>query len=85
MTDPLDLAAELEADQRDHALAAQRQRAGLADPARWNDASLKWCAGCGQRIPDERRQALPGVRLCTACARDADHHAAAQARQGRGR
>jgi len=31
--------------------------------------SLKWCLGlgCGDRIPEERRRAIPGVRLCMAC------------------
>jgi phage/conjugal plasmid C-4 type zinc finger TraR family protein len=29
--------------------------------------SLKACAECGEAIPDERRAALPGVRLCLPC------------------
>jgi phage/conjugal plasmid C-4 type zinc finger TraR family protein len=29
--------------------------------------SLTHCAECGQVIPDARRVALPGVRLCVAC------------------
>ena len=29
--------------------------------------SLESCAGCGARIPEARRAAIPGVRLCVAC------------------
>jgi phage/conjugal plasmid C-4 type zinc finger TraR family protein len=29
--------------------------------------SLTHCAECGAAIPEPRRQALPGVRLCLAC------------------
>jgi phage/conjugal plasmid C-4 type zinc finger TraR family protein len=31
--------------------------------------SAKWCegAGCGERIPDARRKAVPGVKLCIQC------------------
>jgi phage/conjugal plasmid C-4 type zinc finger TraR family protein len=30
-------------------------------------SSLESCAECGARIPDARREAIPGVRLCVAC------------------
>ncbi len=29
--------------------------------------SLSQCANCGAAIPDARRTAVPGVRLCIAC------------------
>ncbi|GGD58855.1 DksA/TraR family C4-type zinc finger protein [Croceicoccus mobilis] len=29
--------------------------------------SLKYCAECGETIPEKRRKALPGVRRCIAC------------------
>lgn len=29
--------------------------------------SLEHCAACGAAIPERRRVALPGVRLCVAC------------------
>ena len=29
--------------------------------------SLRACAECGDPIPEARRRALPGVRLCVAC------------------
>ncbi len=34
--------------------------------------SLKHCAECGAEIPQARREALPGVRLCIACQSEAD-------------
>ena len=42
--------------------AIQRSRASL--PA---GESLKACADCGGEIPQARRMALPGVRLCLSC------------------
>jgi phage/conjugal plasmid C-4 type zinc finger TraR family protein len=47
--------------------AIQRSRANL--PA---GESLKVCAECGAEIPEPRRVALPGVRLCLACQSAAD-------------
>jgi phage/conjugal plasmid C-4 type zinc finger TraR family protein len=47
--------------------AIQRSRANL--PA---GESLRACAGCGEEIPEARRAALPGVRLCLACQASAD-------------
>ena len=39
--------------------------------------SLESCVECGARIPEARREAVPGVRLCLACQdakdRDAKH------------
>ncbi len=37
--------------------------------------SLTHCEACGASIPEARRQALPGVRLCVACqeTRDREH------------
>lgn len=31
--------------------------------------SAKWCVapGCGERIPEDRRMAVPGVQLCIEC------------------
>jgi len=34
--------------------------------------SLMHCAECGEEIPEARRIALPGVRLCLACQQVAD-------------
>lgn len=32
-----------------------------------NGDSLTHCGECGSTIPDARRKALPGVRLCVSC------------------
>ncbi len=34
--------------------------------------SLESCAECGAKIPEARRQAVPGVRLCLTCQEAAD-------------
>lgn len=34
--------------------------------------SLRECAECGEEIPQARREALPGVRLCLACQLELD-------------
>ena len=33
---------------------------------------LSHCAGCAEEIPEARRSAMPGVRLCLACQNIAD-------------
>jgi phage/conjugal plasmid C-4 type zinc finger TraR family protein len=40
-------------------------------------AGLEHCAECGAPIPQARRQAIPGVRLCIACQEKADRDRAA--------
>jgi phage/conjugal plasmid C-4 type zinc finger TraR family protein len=39
--------------------------------------SLMHCADCGQEIPEARRAAIPGVRLCIACQEIADRESTA--------
>ncbi len=34
--------------------------------------SLSECAECGEEIPEKRRLALPGVKLCIDCQQDRD-------------
>jgi len=34
--------------------------------------SLSECEACGEPIPEARRKALPGVRVCIACQEEAD-------------
>lgn len=34
--------------------------------------SLMQCESCGQAIPEARREAIPGVRLCVSCQEIAD-------------
>ncbi len=47
--------------------AIKRARAQL--PA---GPSLEHCEECGEPIPEARRQAVPGVRLCLACQSERD-------------
>ena len=41
--------------------------------------SLKDCAECGEEIPEKRREAIPGVKLCIDCASERDGRAAPRA------
>lgn len=65
--DVYDRATEAEELYRAQALAEQARRAPAAGD--WRALSAKWCkqAGCGERIPDERRRAVPGVEFCVEC------------------
>jgi phage/conjugal plasmid C-4 type zinc finger TraR family protein len=38
--------------------------------------SLEHCAECNAAIPEARRAAIPGVRLCVACQAEADRDSA---------
>ncbi len=71
MTDFYDRASEAEELHREAAIAAQRGKGG-SDALQWERLSAKWCEGpaCGVRIPDERRRAIPAVRLCVQCQAD---------------
>jgi len=51
--------------------AVERARAKLA-----KGPSLERCEACDKPIPEARRKAVPGVRLCVACQEDADREAA---------
>lgn len=46
--------------------------------------SLTHCEECDQEIPEARRQAVPGVRLCIACQSAADESAASAIYNRRG-
>ncbi|MEO1204253.1 MAG: DksA/TraR family C4-type zinc finger protein [Pseudomonadota bacterium] len=41
--------------------------------------SLKHCEECGDAIPEARREAVPGVRLCIGCQSELDKHVKASA------
>jgi phage/conjugal plasmid C-4 type zinc finger TraR family protein len=41
--------------------------------------SLEACADCGAKIPEARREAVPGVRLCLACQEAEDRKAVSHA------
>jgi phage/conjugal plasmid C-4 type zinc finger TraR family protein len=47
----------------------QHRQAHAIDP---DAVSAEWCDECGIEIPELRRQALPGVRTCIDCAREAE-------------
>jgi len=49
--------------------AIERARARLP-----SGPSLANCEECGEAIPEARRLAVPGVRLCIACQAEADRH-----------
>ncbi|ADE10461.1 TraR/DksA C4-type zinc finger protein [Sideroxydans lithotrophicus] len=59
---PEDRAQELELNEWE----ARQQAAIQPEPTR---ESAKWCkaAGCGERIPEDRRNAVPGVQFCIEC------------------
>jgi phage/conjugal plasmid C-4 type zinc finger TraR family protein len=65
MTDILDRAQEREEEMRSDALAELARRAD-GHPTR---ASAIYCE-CGERIPEDRRLAVPGVQTCFECQND---------------
>lgn len=40
-----------------------------------NGPSMEFCIECGEPIPEGRRKAIPGVKLCIACQEEADEQA----------
>lgn len=65
MSDDVDRASEREQVDRDDALRDQARRAGLAGKTVADSASH--CEACGDDIPQERQQAVPGCQLCVMC------------------
>ncbi|WP_019626736.1 DksA/TraR family C4-type zinc finger protein [Thioalkalivibrio sp. ALJT] len=53
-----------EQEQIDHTVEDALQRVRSRIPA---GSSLTTCEACNAAIPEGRRQALPGVRLCVTC------------------
>lgn len=60
-------------DQIDASVEDEVKRARDCIP---HGTSLKHCEECGVDIPEARRKALPGVRLCVACQEDVDQEQA---------
>ncbi|MBS0354053.1 MAG: TraR/DksA family transcriptional regulator [Proteobacteria bacterium] len=81
MTDIADRAAEREEELIGDALDEHRRHDPTAGKTEADSA--KWCDGCGQRVPDARRKAVPGVRLCVDCQNEAARVEAAAKRNGR--
>jgi phage/conjugal plasmid C-4 type zinc finger TraR family protein len=71
-SDPSDRASLREEQMRTDAVANARRK--LADQAACAAAggAVSKCDTCNFNIPVARRRALPGVRLCVDCARDAE-------------
>jgi phage/conjugal plasmid C-4 type zinc finger TraR family protein len=66
MADMADRAQAGEELYRREALAASASRVSIR-------VSNMWCEECGERIPEPRREAMPGCRLCVPC-REAQEH-----------
>ena len=63
-------------DQIDASVQDAVERARTALP---RGESLRHCEGCGAEIPEARRVAVPGVRLCVPCQSAQDGEQAGQA------
>lgn len=61
-------------EQIDTTIADAVQRAREDMP---HGESLTHCEECGDEIPQARREAVPGVRLCVECQSELDAHRAA--------
>ncbi|MBU1040274.1 MAG: TraR/DksA C4-type zinc finger protein [Proteobacteria bacterium] len=61
--DSADIASEREAIHREESLARVR-KTQASGPSR------ETCENCGDRIPEARRQAVPGCRLCIRCQKE---------------
>ena len=67
MTDDVDRASDREAELLSDALRNQARRAGLAGKTAADSAEHCQARGCGEEIPETRRQAVPGCQMCVAC------------------
>ena len=64
--DDIDIAQRRQAEQITYALSAIKRAAG---------ESATHCAECDDPIPEARRKAVPGCRLCIACQREMEERA----------
>jgi len=56
-------------EQIDASISSAVERARSRMPA---GESLEYCEDCDERIPERRRQAIPGVRCCIKCQAERD-------------
>ncbi|MDG9808591.1 TraR/DksA C4-type zinc finger protein [Pseudomonas juntendi] len=63
--DVTDIATETEEAFREQALAARG-----AGRAHYTGPRITHCESCGDQIPTERSEILPGVELCVSCQED---------------
>jgi len=72
VTDIFERARDREEEIRQDALRDQARRAGLIGKTVDDSATL--CQMCCDRIPEERRAALPGVQTCIDCQREIERN-----------
>ncbi|MGJ3523549.1 TraR/DksA C4-type zinc finger protein [Nitratidesulfovibrio sp. D1] len=70
MADAADIATEREFILRQEALARLRAARGAQRASLTSLASRATCEECGDPIPEARRAAVPGVRLCITCQKE---------------
>jgi phage/conjugal plasmid C-4 type zinc finger TraR family protein len=65
-------------EERFRAESLKRALRPQASSEDWDALSAKWCndARCGQRIPDARRKAIPGVQRCVECQAEQERRSA---------
>ena len=53
---------------------SEQQLAARIHAARISGTGPHYCIDCDNTIPQARREAVPGVRLCISCQQDKDSH-----------
>lgn len=61
-------------EEADRAFAVARARQAAQAAARTGTSSAFECVECGDQIPEQRRQAVKGVRLCAHCANEVERY-----------
>lgn len=64
MTDSIDESRKREQQHRNESIAAVKDQLSTLS----YEDSLEECEDCGDLIPEARREACPGVTMCTSCA-----------------
>lgn len=69
MADEADKASEFQAAELRATLSEFSKKIPRAEIQSWEQGP-KYCEECGERIPDARRKAVPGVKFCVSCAQE---------------